>query len=203
MDVQDDASQRVLGVAVVKARRPRDGVVADELVVRIPEGREGRGGRREGRGGRRERGVRKTKKNRDSDTHRWTGGRLTWSWPPAAARGRRWPGTPASCPRARAWPAAGTAPPRAPCTPRWGGRPPPCPLCPSASRELCQGTKTDVKFSLFFFLVCLFLPPPRFSQNWKRGTSSAGEHRVDSEGSYILKPATFLFMRPQVFPSVG
>lgn len=44
MDVQDDASQRVLGVAVVKARRPRDGVVADELVVRIPEGREGRRG---------------------------------------------------------------------------------------------------------------------------------------------------------------
>lgn len=36
MDVQDDPSQRVLGVAVVKARRPRDGVIANELVVWIP-----------------------------------------------------------------------------------------------------------------------------------------------------------------------
>ena len=36
VDVQDDPSQRVLGVAVVKARRPRDGVIADELVVWIP-----------------------------------------------------------------------------------------------------------------------------------------------------------------------
>lgn len=37
VDVQDDPSQRVLSVAVVKARRPRDGVVTDELVVRIPK----------------------------------------------------------------------------------------------------------------------------------------------------------------------
>lgn len=39
MDVQDDPSQRVLGVAVVKTGRPRDGVVADELVLWIPERR--------------------------------------------------------------------------------------------------------------------------------------------------------------------
>lgn len=114
MDVKDDAPQRVLGVAVVKARRPRDGVVADELVVRIPEGR--REVEREGR--REERKEALWKKKRDPDTHGWAGGRRTWSWPPGAAKGRRWPGTPASCPRARAWPAAGTAPPRAPCTPR-------------------------------------------------------------------------------------
>lgn len=40
VDVQDDPTQRVLGVAVVEARRPRDGVIADELIVRIPGGRE-------------------------------------------------------------------------------------------------------------------------------------------------------------------
>lgn len=36
MDVQDDPSQRVLGVAVVQTSRPRDGVVADELIFWIP-----------------------------------------------------------------------------------------------------------------------------------------------------------------------
>lgn len=36
VDVQDDASERVLGVSVVKACRPRDGVIADELIVWIP-----------------------------------------------------------------------------------------------------------------------------------------------------------------------
>lgn len=43
VDVQDDASQRVLGVAVVKACRPRDGVITDELVVWIP-GRDDKAG---------------------------------------------------------------------------------------------------------------------------------------------------------------
>lgn len=41
MDVQDDTSQRVLSVAIVKASRPRDGVVANEFVVRVPEGKVG------------------------------------------------------------------------------------------------------------------------------------------------------------------
>ena len=36
MDVQDDTAQGVLRVAVVQACRPRDGVVADEVVVRVP-----------------------------------------------------------------------------------------------------------------------------------------------------------------------
>lgn len=36
VDVQDDSSQRVLGVAVVKACWPWDGVIADELIVWIP-----------------------------------------------------------------------------------------------------------------------------------------------------------------------
>lgn len=36
VDVQDDPSQRVLGVAVVQTGRPRDGVVADELIFWIP-----------------------------------------------------------------------------------------------------------------------------------------------------------------------
>lgn len=36
VDVQDDPSQRVLGVAVVKTGWPRDGVVTDELVFWIP-----------------------------------------------------------------------------------------------------------------------------------------------------------------------
>lgn len=38
VDVQDDSSQRVLGVAVVKACRPWDGVITDELIVWIPGG---------------------------------------------------------------------------------------------------------------------------------------------------------------------
>ena len=37
MDVEDDAPQRVLSVAVVKACRPRDGVITDELIVWIPD----------------------------------------------------------------------------------------------------------------------------------------------------------------------
>lgn len=37
VDVKDDSSERVLGVAVVEACRPWDGVVANELVVWVPE----------------------------------------------------------------------------------------------------------------------------------------------------------------------
>lgn len=43
VDVQDDSSQRVLGVAVVKPCRPRDGVITDELIVGIP-GRDNKAG---------------------------------------------------------------------------------------------------------------------------------------------------------------
>lgn len=37
MDVKNDSSKRVLGVAVVEAGRPRDGVIANELIVWVPE----------------------------------------------------------------------------------------------------------------------------------------------------------------------
>lgn len=37
MDVKNDSSKRVLGVAVVEASRPRDGVIANELIVWVPE----------------------------------------------------------------------------------------------------------------------------------------------------------------------
>lgn len=37
VDVKNDSSKRVLGVAVVEAGRPRDGVIANELIVWVPE----------------------------------------------------------------------------------------------------------------------------------------------------------------------
>lgn len=135
MDVQDDSSQRVLCVAVVKARRPRDGVIADELVVWIP-GRDNKAGVT----------IQEMVENiieleQTFDTHRHTHCReLTWFWLPAAGTDRRWPGRLVSCPRLHVGPDAGTALPRAACTPRWGGRPPPSPLYPSSLRGLYMRT---------------------------------------------------------------